>query len=41
MSYAPVVPLYYERLFHFTQNNITGFSSNPMNIIDIKRVRKN
>jgi len=40
MSYAPVVPLYYERLYHFTQNNITGFSSNPMNIIDIKRVRK-
>ncbi len=40
MSYAPVVPLYYERLYHFTPNNISGFRSNPMNIIDIKWVRK-
>jgi peptide/nickel transport system substrate-binding protein len=40
MSYAPIVPLYYENLLHFTQNNITGFVSNPMNIIDLKRVRK-
>jgi oligopeptide transport system substrate-binding protein len=38
MSYAPIVPLYYEKLLHFTQNNITGFRSNPMNIIDLKRV---
>ncbi len=40
MSYAPVVPLYYERLYHFTPNNVTGFRSNPMNIIDIRRVKK-
>ena len=40
MSYAPVVPLYYERLVHLTQNNIVGFRSNPMNIIDIKQVRR-
>ena len=40
MSYAPIVPLYYEKLLHFTQNNITGFRSNPMNIIDLKRVDK-
>jgi len=39
MSYAPVVPLYYERLAHLTQNNIVGFRSNPMNIIDVKGVR--
>ncbi len=38
MSYAPVVPLYYDVLLHFTQNNITGFSSNAMNVIDVKRV---
>lgn len=37
MSYAPVVPLYYDVLLHFTQKNITGFRSNPMNVIDIKR----
>jgi peptide/nickel transport system substrate-binding protein len=39
MSYAPVIPLYYDRLLHFTQNRISGFSANPMNLIDIKRVR--
>ncbi len=40
MSYAPIIPLYYEKLLHFTQNNITGFRSNPMNIIDLRRVVK-
>lgn len=40
MSYAPVIPLFYDRMLHFTQNNIEGFTSNPMNLIDVKRVRK-
>jgi len=40
IGYAPVLPLFYDELLHFTQNNISGFSSNPMNIIDIKRVKK-
>jgi peptide/nickel transport system substrate-binding protein len=40
ISYAPVLPLFYDKQLHFLQNNITGFSSNPMNIIDIKRVKK-
>ena len=38
MSYAPLIPLYYDQLLHFTQNNISGFGSNPMNIIELKRV---
>lgn len=41
MAQAPVVPLYYDRLLHFTQNNIIGLTSNPMNVIDLKRVIKN
>ena len=40
MSQAPIIPLYYEKLIHFTQNNITGLHSNPMNLIDLKEVRK-
>lgn len=40
MSQAPVVPLYYDRLLHFTQKNIIGLTSNPMNVIDLKRVKK-
>jgi len=37
MSQAPVIDLFYDRLLHFTQNNVQGFSSNPMNLIDLKR----
>ncbi|MDR3679759.1 MAG: ABC transporter substrate-binding protein [Flavipsychrobacter sp.] len=38
MSYAPVLPLFYDQLLHFTQNNVHGFASNAMNIIDLKKV---
>jgi ABC-type transport system substrate-binding protein len=37
---AVVVPLYYDRVLRFTHNNITGFNSNAMNLLDLKRVRK-
>lgn len=36
---APLVPLFYDQMLHFTQNNVSGFSSNPMNLIELKRVR--
>ncbi len=39
-SYAPVIPLFYDRMLHFTQPGIMGFSANPMNLIDLKKVRK-
>lgn len=39
-SEAPVVPLYYDQMLHFTQKNITGLQSNALNIIDLRRVRK-
>jgi len=39
MSRAPVIPLFYDEILHFLQNNITGFRSTPMNIIDLKRVQ--
>ncbi|RQO30041.1 ABC transporter substrate-binding protein [Taibaiella sp. KBW10] len=38
-SQAPVVPLFYDEMLHFTQNNISGFSENPLNIIDLRRVK--
>ncbi len=41
MSQAPILPLYYDQILHFTQNNIAGFTSNSMNLIELKRVRKN
>lgn len=39
MSYAPVIPIFYDRLLHFTSKRISGFKANPMNIIDLKTVR--
>lgn len=38
-SQAPIVPLFYDEMLHFTQNNVSGFSENPLNIIDLKRVK--
>lgn len=37
---APVIPLFYDQMMHFTQKNVVGFTANPMNLIDVKRVRK-
>ena len=37
---AVVVPLYYDRVLRFTSNNISGFKSNAMNLLDLKRVKK-
>lgn len=39
ISQAPLVAMYYDELLHFTQKNVSGFTSNPMNLIDLKRVR--
>ena len=39
-SEAPVVSLFYDEILHFTQKNITGFQTNALNIIDLRRVKK-
>jgi peptide/nickel transport system substrate-binding protein len=41
MEQAPVVVLYYDKVLRFTQKNISGLGSNPMNLLTLKRVRKN
>jgi len=40
MDEAVVVPLYYDQVLRFYQNNITGLGSNPMNLLVLKRVKK-
>lgn len=40
MDEAPVMPLYYDRLVNLYQNNISGLSKNPQNLLVLKRVRK-
>lgn len=37
----PVIPLFYDEMLHFIHPSISGFRSNALNIIDIKRVKKN
>lgn len=37
---APMVPLFYDQVFRLVSNNITEFSLNPMNLLDLKRVKK-
>lgn len=41
MSQAPVIPLFYDRLLHFTSKRITGMKANPMNMIELKTVKIN
>jgi len=37
---APVVILYYDRVLRFVKNNITGLVINPINLLDLRRVKK-
>jgi len=37
---AVIAPLYYDRVLRFTAKNISGFDSNAMNLLDLKRVQK-
>ena len=37
---APIVPLYYDEAIRFTQKNVSGLGSNPINLLQLKRVRK-
>ncbi|MGZ4079079.1 MAG: ABC transporter substrate-binding protein, partial [Bacteroidia bacterium] len=40
MDNVPIVPLYYDEVVRLVQNNISGLSSNSMNLISLKRVKK-
>lgn len=40
ISQAPIVPLYYDEVVRFTRKNISGLGINPVNMLDLKRVRK-
>ncbi|RVT98529.1 ABC transporter substrate-binding protein [Mucilaginibacter limnophilus] len=40
MSRSPVVILYYDKLVNLYQKSISGYSSNPQNLMVLKRVKK-
>lgn len=37
---APVIPLFYDEVVRLVRHNITGLSTNPMNLLNLKQVRK-
>lgn len=40
MEDVPVTPIYYDQVVRLIQNNITGLTSNSMNILSLKKVKK-
>jgi peptide/nickel transport system substrate-binding protein len=40
MESAPVIPLYYDEVVRFTHKNISGLGMNPINHLDLKKVKK-
>lgn len=40
ISKAPIVPLYYDQSIRFTQKNVSGLGSNPINLLTLKYVKK-
>jgi ABC-type transport system substrate-binding protein len=37
---AVVIPLYYDEVLRFVQKGVEGLSTNPMNLLNLKRVKK-
>ncbi len=40
MASAPVVPLFYDEVVRFTRKSVSGLGINPINLLDLKRVKK-
>ena len=40
MESAPVIPLYYDEVIRFTNKNISGLGINPINHLNLKKVKK-
>ena len=40
MEEAPVIPLFYDKASRFTRSNVTGLGINPLNLLVLKRVKK-
>ena len=36
----PVIPLWYDMVIHLVQPNVSGFKTNPLNMLELRRVRK-
>ena len=38
---APVVVLFYDEVIRFTLKNVKGLGINPVNLLEVKNIRKN
>ncbi|TDO23490.1 peptide/nickel transport system substrate-binding protein [Sediminibacterium goheungense] len=36
---APVIPIWYDMAIHFVQNNVQGFRTNALNLLELRRVK--
>ncbi len=41
MAHAPIIPLFYDQVSHFVRHEVSGLQTNAINMLDLKRVRKN
>lgn len=39
MSYAPIVPLYYDVVIRFVSNKVSGLDQSPISVLDLRRVK--
>ncbi|MCK8479455.1 ABC transporter substrate-binding protein [Psychroserpens algicola] len=40
MASTPIVPLFYDEVVRFTRKSVSGLGINPINLLDLKRVKK-
>ncbi len=40
MQQSPVIILFYDQVLRFTSKKISGLGSNPLNLLELKRVKK-
>jgi peptide/nickel transport system substrate-binding protein len=40
MNDMPIIPLFYDQVMHFISNRVSNFSTNSVNMLDLRRVRK-
>uniref|UniRef100_UPI00404932DB ABC transporter substrate-binding protein n=1 Tax=Flavobacterium sp. TaxID=239 RepID=UPI00404932DB len=38
---APIIPLFYDKVARFTGKNVSGLGINPLNLLNLKKVKKN
>ena len=40
ISHYPIIPLFYDQAIRFVQKNVSNFEMNPLNLLQLKKVKK-